>query len=703
MSHVTTGALPPPPTRRDDVVDDHHGTLVADPYRWLEDADDPEVRAWVGAQNERTERWLARERMRPALRRRLTELWDHPRAGTPWRRGSRWFQLRNTGVQAQDVLWVAPAPDAEGDILLDPNQLSADGTVSLSGLAVTRDGALLAWATSDAGSDWMTWRVRDVASGRDTGDVVTWSKFSSAAWLPDSSGFVYARYDAPAPGAAHEARNLDMRLHLHRLGTPQDDDPVLLVRPDQPEWGFDGAVTDDGRWLVVTVWHGTHPENRVHLARIQEDGDGRCAVGPIEPWLDAADAQYGVLGNDGDTFYVRTTAGAPNGRVVAIDRAAPEPASWREVVPEGPDALEQVRLVGGVFVCLQLHHAAHRIRLVGTDGTPLGEVPLPPASSVTGLTGRRDDDGVCLALTGFTAPTSLHRVPLPPPPNAAPPLDLLRPPALNVDPSGFVAEQVVATSADGTDVRMFLVRRADVAPDGRRPVWLYGYGGFDIAVTPSFSVPWLVWLELGGVLGVMTLRGGGEYGQRWYDDGRLANKQHTFDDAIACAEWLVEHGWTCPERLALHGRSNGGLLVGACMTQRPDLFGACVPEVGVLDMLRFHRFTIGWGWASDYGTADDEDALRWLLAWSPLHNVRPGVRYPATLVTTGDHDDRVVPAHSYKFAAELQAAQPDDPPILLRVDTSAGHGAGKPTAKLIDERADVLAFLVRALGVETDD
>jgi prolyl oligopeptidase len=691
-----------PPTPRVDVTDVYHGTTVADPYRWLEDLDDPDVRAWIAAQNEVTERWLAEAPEREALRRRLAELWNHPRASAPARRGAAWFQLRNTGLQDQDVLYVMDAPDTEGRVLLDPNALSEDGTIALVGGAADPEAKHHAYALAEAGSDWMTWRVRVIATGEDTGDEVRWSKFAPAAWLPDGSGFVYGAYDPPSEGEVHEQANRNHRLLLHRLGAEQADDELVYERPDQPEWLFAPEVTEDGRYLVVHIAHGTDPRNRVFVRDLHADGGATSAF--MVELLAEGDAAYAYVGNDGPRFFFVTDAEADRGRLIAIDMRDPRPEAWEELVAEHEvDTLERVVLAGGRrtsegldlsdarFVIVYLHHARHRLARFGLDGAPDGEVALPDLGSVEQIAARPDDAEVHFTFTSFTSPPAVYRHVI-----ATGETSLVRPPGLDVDRDAYVTEQVFVAH-DGVQAPMFLVRRADLTPTGDVPALLWGYGGFQIPVTPMFRVWWLAWLERGGLLAVPNLRGGGEYGTAWHDDGRLANKQHTFDDAIACAEWLVEEGWTRPERLAINGASNGGLLVGACMTQRPDLFGAAVPEVGVLDLLRFDQFTIGWAWRSDYGDPADPEAFGWLAAYSPLHNLRPGVSYPATLVVTGDHDDRVVPAHSYKFAAALQALGGPNP-ALLRVETRAGHGMGKPTRVLVEERADVLAFLLRALG-----
>lgn len=678
---------PQPPTA--DVVDDYHGRRVPDAYRPLEDNAAPATREWIEAQNVLTERWLSEVPGHRHVQQRIAALWNHPRRWAPWRRGSRWFQLRNTGLQDQDVLWTMEAPDAEGRVLLDPNLLSVEGTVALTATSITEDGRLLAYATSASGSDWMTWRVREVTTGEDLDDLVEWSKFSSAAWLLDGSGFFYASYEAPPSDATYQAQNKNQRLHLHRLGTSQEKDEVVYERPDQPEWGFDPHLTYDGRYLILHVWEGTQPWNRVFYLDLEQGGE-------VAALLDEGDARYELAGTDGPVWYFLTDLDAPCGRVIAIDVRHAQRKHWREVVAESEDMLESVRLVGGRLAGLYLHHARHRLLLFHVNGRPAGEATLPGVGTVEQLTGRESDDALHLTFVTFTRPAAVLRCDV-----ATSGVEEVSPPGLDVG-EGMIVEQVFVDSGDGVKVPLFLIHREDMNQTGDVPTLLWGYGGFRASITPMFQVQWAVWLELGGLLAVANLRGGGEYGQQWHDTGRLANKQNTFDDFIACAEWLTSPGgWTRPSRLAIGGRSNGGLLVGACMTQRPDLFGACVAEVGVLDMLRFHKFTIGWAWVSDYGSADDPEQFEWLIAYSPLHNLEPGTCYPPTLITTGDHDDRVVPGHSFKFSAALQAAQGCDNPVLIRIDTSAGHGIGKPTSKRIEERADVLAFHLRALDVET--
>ncbi len=693
-----TYSYPVPPTS--DQVDDHHGTLVPDPYRPLEDADAPATRAWITAENRLTEELLAAVPDREAIRARLAQLWDVPRHGVPWRRGDRWFQLRNTGLQNQDVLWTSDGPEAEGRVLLDLNQRNAAGTTTLNATSVSPGGRLVAVALSEAGSDWQTWRVLHTDDGTELPDRIEWSKFSGAAWTHDEAGFFYGRYAEPALGAAFEATNQAMELRYHRLGADAGQDPIVYARPDHPDWGFEPEVSEDGDLLVISVWRGTDPETRIHVADLGSfRGDGPLAVRPL---LDAADAEYGLVATVGRTLYLRTNLAAPNHRLVALDADAGDPAeaakagvgaSLREVIAEGADALESVTLAGGRLAAVTLHDAHSRLALLELDGTPVVEVELPGTGTIAALDGQRKDPDLYVSLMGFAAPKQLLAVRM-----ADGVVRALPSVGLLWDPDAFITEQVFATSADGTRIPLFLARRRDIVPTGDVPTLLYGYGGFAVAIGPMFKPEWLAWMERGGLLAVASLRGGSEYGTTWHNAGRLANKQNVFDDFAAALRWLASSGWTNPARIGITGRSNGGLLVGATLTQHPELMGAAVPEVGVMDMLRFHKFTIGWGWTSDFGSPDDPEQFGWVRVYSPLHNVAQGTAYPPTLVTTGDHDDRVVPGHSFKFAAALQAAQAGDAPVLIRVDTDAGHGAGKPVGKLIDERADVLAFLTLALG-----
>lgn len=684
-------AYPAAPTA--DIVDDYHGTRISDPFRPLEDVDAPATRAWVEAQRALTAAVLAGVPSRTELRARLAELRDVPRAGAPRRRGDRWFQLRNAGLQDQDVLWVADGPEQEGRVLLDPNELGHGGTTTLADVEPSPRGTWVACALSEAGSDWRTWRVLDVTTGEPLADRIAWSKFSGVAWTADEAGFFYTRYPEPPPDAVLDAANRDMELRYHRLGTDPADDALVLATPDHPEWGFDPEVADDGGLLVVCVWRGTNPEHGVWVAELAaEAGDcGPAAARPRE-LLPVGVAHYEHIGSVDGELYLLSNHEAPRGRVVAVD--ARDATRMREVVAEGADAIERVLLVGDRLAVISLHDATHRVTLYERDGRRVGEAALPGLGRIEDAAGERRDADLHVTFARFVAPPEVLAITA-----ADGSVRRVRPAHLPWDPDAFVTELVFATSDDGTRVPLFLTRRRDLAPTGDVPTILHGYGGFQVAKGPEFKPEWLAWVERGGLFALACLRGGSEYGSAWHDAGRLANKQRGFDDFAACARWLASSGWTRAERIGIHGRSNGGLLVGASITQHPELFGAAVAEVGVLDMLRFHRFTIGWGWTSDYGSAEDPEQFRWLVAYSPLHNLRPGTRYPPTLITTGDHDDRVVPGHSFKFGAALQAAQADEGgPILVRIDSDAGHGAGKPVGKLLDERADVLAFLAMTIG-----
>lgn len=661
-----------------------------DPYRWLEDPDSPETQAWVAAQNERSSAFLAAIPQRADIKARLTELWNYERFGPPSRYGDWFIYSRNDGLQNQAVIFKARSLDAVPEVLLDPNTLSADGTIALSAMSVSEDGRYLAYALSQSGSDWMTWRIRDITTGADLPDEVPWSKFSSAAWAHDNSGFYYSGYTPPADGNLYTAENRNHRVLFHALSAsqPGSADRIVFETPDHDDWLFSSDVTDDGRYLVITQSQGTNRESRVFLQ------DLRNVDAPIEPWLDRFDASYSVIANDDDVFYVLTDKDAPRSRLVAIRRDAPHPQDWTDVIPEAPgtDVLASVARVGSHWVVIWRTDAHEQVRIHALDGTPVRDVPLPALGAIVSWSARRSQPDVFLAFSSFTYPTTILRHTVDTGATVT-----WRQPRVAFDPADFETSQIFYPSKDGTRIPAFIVHRRGLVRDGRNRTYLYGYGGFDISLTPAFSPALIAWIERGGVFVQANLRGGGEYGQAWHDAGRLRNKQNVFDDFIAAAEYLIRERYTSTPRLAIGGGSNGGLLVGACLTQRPDLFGAAVPAVGVMDMLRFHLFTIGWAWTSDYGNPDDPADREVLLRYSPLHNIRPGTAYPATLVITADHDDRVAPAHSHKFTATLQDAQAGPAPILTRIDVKAGHGAGKPTTKLIEEKADVWAFLEAVL------
>ncbi|HKQ60572.1 MAG TPA: prolyl oligopeptidase family serine peptidase [Candidatus Polarisedimenticolaceae bacterium] len=679
-----------PPTRRGDTVEDYHGTRIADPYRWLEQEarTSEEVRAWVEAENQVTFAYLGGIAERDAIRQRLTTLWNYERYSSPRKIGGRYYFSKNDGLQAQSVLYTVDALDGTPQVLIDPNGWSQDGTVALDGVSYSEDGRYLAYARSAAGSDWEEWFVRDLTAGSDLSDRLRWVKFTEPAWTRDGKGFFYTRFDAPPSGQEFQALNKNQKLCYHRVGTPQADDVLVYERPDQPEWGFSPSVSEDGRYLVIAIWKGTAAKYRIVYRDLLEPYGM-----PIE-LIDNFDAEYTFVGNDGPVLYFKTDLDAPRGRLVAIDTRAPEREKWRDVVPQSEHALGGVDFVGNLFICSYLRDAVSYVRMFRPDGSHVRDVSFPGIGTASGFGGRRSDLETFYSYSSYNTPPVIYRYDLVS--GESKPWKRAK---VSFDPEAYAVEQVFFTSKDGTRVPMFLAHRKDVRADGDRPTLLTGYGGFSISVQPRFSVERLVWMEMGGLLAVPNLRGGGEYGEAWHLAGTKLHKQNVFDDFIAAAEWLTRNNWTRPQRLAIQGGSNGGLLVGACMTQRPELFGAALPAVGVMDMLRFHRFTAGRYWVDDYGSADDPAEFKALAAYSPYHNIKPGVKYPATLVTTADTDDRVVPGHSFKFAAALQRAQAGEAPVLIRIETRAGHGGGKPTQKQIEEVADEWAFLVKSLSM----
>jgi prolyl oligopeptidase len=685
----TPVALAYPEARRGDVVDEYHGEQVADPYRWLEALDSADTRRWIDAENEVTRGYFASLESRGKLAARLGELWNYERFSPPAKRGSRYFFGKNDGLQNQSVVWVTEALDAAPRVLLDPNTLSKDGTVALSGSSISADGRWYAYGVADGGSDWTVWRVRDVDTGVDLDDTLRWIKFNTPAWKKDGSGFFYARYAEPAAGKELEQKNEDQRVYFHRLRTPQSDDVLVYARPDAPEYGYSAEVTDDGAYLVLDVSQGTDPKNRVFYAELGADSSTAPAVRPL---LERFDASYDFIGNQGPRFFFVTDLDAPRQRIVAIDVRRPERANWLELVPERADALQSASLVGGKFLCNYLHDAHTEVRVHAFDGEFQNELELPGLGTAAGFGGTVNDQETFYSFASFTTPATIFRYDL-----ATHTSSVFRRPETTFDATPYTTEQVFCTSKDGTRVPLFLTYKRGLVRDGRTPTLLYGYGGFNASLTPTFSPARVAWLELGGIYAVANLRGSAEYGEAWHQAGTKTRKQNVFDDFIAAAEYLIRERWTSSEKLAIQGASNGGLLVGACLLQRPELFGATLPAVGVMDMLRFREFTIGWAWESDYGSVKDADEFRALRAYSPVHNVKPGVCYPPTLITTADHDDRVFPAHSFKFAAALQAAQACANPILIRIDVRSGHGAGKPTSKQIEQATDELAFLVREL------
>ena len=681
-----TAPLTYPVSKKVGQTDTYFGTVVADPYRWLEDANSAETKQWVDAQNVVTQSYLAQIPARAAIKQRLTTLWNYERYSVPYKEGGRYFYSRNDGLQNQAVLYTMNKISDTPRVLLDPNTLAADGTVALSGTAVSPDGKLLAYGTSASGSDWNEWRVRDIASGKDNDDVIKWVKFSSTAWTRDGKGFFYSRYDEPKEATKLADANYNHKMYYHVVGTPQSSDTLVYDRPDQKAWLLGAQVTDDGRYLLINASNGSARTNAIFIKDLAKP-DSK----PV-PLFDKFDAGYHFVDNDGERFYFTTDLQAPKSRLIAVDLAAPSADKWTTLVAESGQTLQAVSMLNRQFVAQYLADAHSMVKIFSRDGKPLRELKLPGLGSVAGFGGKKGDSETFYSYTGFTTPTTIYRLDLK---SAA--SSVLRQPKVDFDPNAYETRQQFFTSRDGTKVPMFIVARKGIKLDGSNPTYLYGYGGFNISLTPTFSAANIAWMEMGGVYVLANLRGGGEYGEAWHDAGTKLQKQNVFDDFIGAAEWLIANKVTSPAKLAIGGGSNGGLLVGAAITQRPELFGAAIPAVGVMDMLRFQKFTIGWAWVSDYGSSDDAEQFKALYKYSPLHNLKAGACLPATMVTTADHDDRVVPAHSFKFAAAAQAAQGSNNPVIIRIDTKAGHGAGKPTDKQIEEVADRWGFLTRAL------
>jgi prolyl oligopeptidase len=676
-----------PPAPRGDKVDQFHGVKVADPYRWLEDVDSAPTREWVTAQAALARKYLDSIPGRDRIAQTMKQVWNYERWSPPARHGGRWFFGHNDGLQNQDVLMMAADPDQAAQVLLDPNTLSTDGTVALKGSDVTHDGRLLAYGLSEAGSDWEELRVREVGTGKELPDRIRWAKFTQPSWNHDGSGFYYAGYVPPAELDPLKAVNEYHSIYFHRLGTPQSADRRVYWRRDAPDWFVGGGVTDDGRYLVLSAQKGTESRNTVLVQDLSRPD------APIVPVIDPPVAEFDFIGNDGDTLYLRTDQAAAKFRIVAVSLSDPRPEHWKTVVPEAADTLVGASLVGGQLIARYLQDAHSRVSRFDLAGKALGDVALPALGTAGGFGGRHDDHVTYFSFNSFTSPPQTYRLDL-----KTGQVQLWRRPALTgFDPDAFETRQQFCLSRDGTRVPIFIVSRKGTPRDGRQPTILYGYGGFNISLEPAFSPRIATWLSLGGVYAVANLRGGGEYGREWHEAGMKTRKQNVFDDFIAAAAFLQSEKWTDPSHLAIMGGSNGGLLVAAVEEQRPELFAAAVPAVGVLDMLRFREFTIGKAWESDYGSVEHEDEFKAMLAYSPLHNIRAGAGYPATLVVTADHDDRVYPAHSFKFGAALQHAYPTGRPMLLRIETRAGHGQGMPTSKQIEEYSDIFAFILQAI------
>jgi prolyl oligopeptidase len=719
-----------PAAKKVDQFDLYHGVRVADPYRWLEDVDSPDTRAWIEAQNALSAAYLNAVPERAAIRKRLNDVWNFAKYSAPFKADGKYFYFENNGLQNQPVLFVMDGRDAKPKVLLDPNTLSSDGTVAITAQAASPNGKYLAYAVSKAGSDWREIRIREVGSRRDLADTLKWVKFSSMSWTHDNKGFFYSRYDEPEGGNAKSGVNQFQTLYYHRINSSQDQDEIIYEDSKHPDWGFNGEVNYDGQFLIISITKGTDVKNQILVVDLEDPGRPKIN-NPLVRVLEEFIGSFKFVGNGGHMLLFRTDYQAPNGRIIQIDLNFPRRDRWRTVVKESKDVMTGATVGGDLVVVSYLSDAHSVIHLYdplspaqrrggrrpppppgggqggggqvavidtvsrGASFFPrVGEITLPGIGTVEELNAQDGDSELFYSFASFLTPKTIYRFDVEKRTSS-----VFRAPTLKVDLTRFETRLAFTKSKDGTRVPVFVTARKDVTLDGNNPTLLHGYGGFNINVTPTFSPANIAWLEMGGVYAVATLRGGGEYGKTWHEGGMLDKKQNVFDDFVAAARYLIDAKYTAPAKLAITGASNGGLLVGAVMTQHPELFGAALPAVGVMDMLRFHKFTIGWAWTSDYGSPDDSTQFKYLYAYSPLHNIKPGMRYPATLVLTGDHDDRVVPGHSFKFAATLQAAQTGDAPVLIRIDTNAGHGVGKPTSKQIEEATDRLAFLVRSLNM----
>ncbi len=673
-----------PKTQKENVSDDYHGTSVKDPYRWLENDTSAETEAWVKAQNELTFGYLSKIPFRNDIKNRLTEIWDYPKYSVPTKKGNRYFYFKNDGMQNQSVLYVQETLDSEPEVLLDPNKLSDDGTVAFAGMDVSKDGKYLAYSIARGGSDWNEMKVMEIDGRKDLDDHLKWIKFSGMAWKDD--GFYYSRYDEPT-GSELSGINEYHKVYYHKVGDAQSEDVLVFEDPNFPLRNYSVDVTDDEQFLVLYQTESTSG-NALYFKDLSKPGNDFTSI------VEGFDNDFGVVDDYNGKFLVSTNYNAPKYQLLLIDPARPQAENWTTIIPEKEEVLEGVTLVGGKIVAQYLKNAYSQAFIHDMQGQLIDTLHIPGIGTMSGFNGKKDENIAFFGFTTFTIPNTIYTYNI-----ETDITTIYREPEVKVGNMDFETKQVFVTSKDGTKVSMFIVHKAGITLDGTNPTLLYGYGGFNISLTPSFSLSRLILLEQGGVFAMPNLRGGGEYGEAWHTAGTKEQKQNVFDDFIAAAQYLIDNKYTSPDYLAIQGGSNGGLLVGAVMTQRPDLMKVAFPAVGVLDMLRYHLFTIGWAWASDYGTSDKAEDFAYLIKYSPLHNVKAGTCYPATLVTTADHDDRVVPAHSFKFISELQDKQSCANPTLIRIETKAGHGAGKPTSKIIEEYADIYSFMFYNMGI----
>jgi prolyl oligopeptidase len=691
-STVTQKRLTYPVAQKGTVVDDLHGTKVPDPYRWMEALDSKEVAQWVAAENAVTEPYLKSLPLRDPFNKRMTELWNYSRVGIPISEGGKLFYARNTGLQRQAVVFMRAGVDAPPEAVLDPNAISEDGSVSVAQWQPSPDAKLLAYGLAEGGADWNTIRVRDLATGKDLNDEVRWMRFSDVKWTKDSKGFFYSRYPEPPKNKVMEAALSGQAIYYHRVGTAQSQDRLVYERKDLASWIVNGLVTEDGRYLLVVMYPGSGNQNRLYYADLGDPMHPSIGA-PVKPVIEVDDAEYAPFGNVGTTVYLRSDKDAPNRKVIAVDLKNPAPGAWKTIVPERKEAIETVALIGGRIVAQYLVDVQSRLHLFDVKGAPQGEIPLPGAGTVAAIAGREDAPEIRYVFSSPLMPSTVYR--FDPSSKANVPFEA---PKLPIDTSAFETKALFAPSKDGTRVPFFVTAKKNLPLDGNNPTMLYGYGGFSVSTLPTYRQDIPAWLERGGVWVTANMRGGAEYGEAWHKAGMLEKKQNVFDDFIAVAEQLIRDKYTSPGKLGIMGGSNGGLLVGAAMEQRPELFAVALPAVGVMDMLRYDQFTGGRLWVTEYGSAANPAQFPFLIKYSPVQNLKPGTCYPATLVTTADHDDRVVPSHSFKFAAALQVAQGCDKPVLIRVEVQGSHGY-RPTDKLIAERADQWAFAAANMGM----
>jgi prolyl oligopeptidase len=678
---------PYPETQKDSTIDDYFGTTISDPYRWLENDTAPDVINWVKQENEVTNDYLAQIPFREKIKTRLTEIWNYPKYSSPFKKGDWYYFFKNDGLQNQSVMYRQKGLDGEAEVFLDPNKLSADGTVSLASITFSKDYQYCAVGVAQSGSDWNEIFVMNVGTKEKMTDKIEWVKFSGATWK--GNGFYYSRYDAPAKGKEFSNQNEYMKIYYHTLGQDQAKDVLVYEDKKHPLRYFNADITEDERFLFINVSEGTSG-NEILVQDLSKDEK------TFRLLFKGFENNYAIVTNNQDKILATTDKGAPSYRLIEVDPASPDEKNWKELIPEEKNLLEYVSSCGGKLFASYLVDASSRLYQYDYSGKKESEIPLPGIGTASGISGRKEDKEAFYTFTSFTDPGNIYRYDL-----TTGKSELFRKTEVKFNADDFETKQVFYTSKDGAKVPMFIMHKKGIKLDGNNPALLYAYGGFNISLTPSFSVSRIMFMENGGVYAIANLRGGGEYGEDWHKAGMLGKKQNVFDDFIAAAEFLISEKYTSSAKLAIHGGSNGGLLVGACMTQRPELFKVAIPAVGVLDMLRYHKFTIGWGWAVEYGSSDKKEDFDYLVKYSPLHNVKAGVNYPATMIMTADHDDRVVPAHSFKFAAELQSKQQKDGnPVLIRIDSKAGHGAGKPTTKLIEDAADMWSFVLWNLGAE---